>query len=112
MAFVLRFVQRFRPADRAAFMELEAQFAAIERDGSGFPKGRRLQPYSGREQSSTLIWESEFPTLAAAEEGLTRIQGHPEHERLFQKQVPYMTEAYTEIYEVLDFSEGHFSEGH
>ncbi|MFH1569415.1 MAG: hypothetical protein ABIL09_15575 [Gemmatimonadota bacterium] len=103
MACILRFVQRFRPADRAAFMELEARFAAMERRREGFPRGRRCVPYSGREPTNTLIWECEFPSLAAAQEGLARIEADPEHGDLFRQQVPYFQDAYTEIYEVLDF---------
>jgi hypothetical protein len=102
MPYILRFVQHYRPVDRAVFMELESQFAAMERRRDDFPKGRRFQPYAGREPTCTLIWESEFPTLAKAQEALARIEGDAEHEKLFRQQVPYMTDAYTEINEVLD----------
>jgi len=102
MAFVLRFVQRYRPEDREVFLKLEAKFAAMERRRKGYPKGRRSQPYAGREETSTLIWECEFPTLEAAQKGLAEMAGDAEHEKLYKEQVPYMTEAYTEIYEVLD----------
>ncbi len=102
MAYVLRFVQRYRPADRAAFMALEAQFAALERQRPDFPKGRRCQPLAGREQVCALIWECEFPTLLAVQEALTLLDADPEHGRLLQLQAPYMTEAYTEILETLD----------
>jgi len=103
MAYVLRFVQHFRPADRGPFMELEAKFAELEQRRVDFPKGRRLQPYAGREPTGTLMWESEFSTLTQAQEALARIEGDSEHEKLFRQQAPYMTDAYTEIYEVLDF---------
>lgn len=103
MPFVLRFVQRYRPENRGKFMELEARFAAMEQRREDFPKGRRVQPYAGRETTSTLIWECEFPTLRAAQEGLALIEADPEHEKLFEQQVPYMEEAWTEIYEVLEF---------
>jgi len=102
MGYVLRFVQRFRPADERAFLDLEARFAALERRHRDFPKGRRLRPYAGRESSHTLIWECEFPSLDAAERGLERITSSPEHARLLKKQIPYFLEAWTEIYEVLD----------
>jgi len=101
MAFVLRFVQRYRPADRKAFMDLEARFAEMERSRTDFPRGRRLQPYAAREQTSTLIWECEFASLQAAQDALARIEADPRHEELYRQQVPYMTEAWTEIYEVL-----------
>jgi hypothetical protein len=103
MAYVLRFVQRFRPADERGFLALEAEFAALERRHRDFPKGRRLRPYAGRESAHTLIWECEFPSLQAAQQGLDRISSSRQHARLLKKQIPYFLEAWTEIYEVLEF---------
>jgi hypothetical protein len=102
MAYVLRFVQRFRAADERRFLALEKQFAALERRHRGFPKGRRLRPYAGREPSHTLVWECEFESLDAAQRGLDRIASSAEHARLLKRQIPYFLEAYTEIYEVLE----------
>ena len=101
MAYILRFVQRYLPAERSRFMELEAQFAELERRRPDWPKGRRSQPYAGREQTCTLVWECEFPTLAALEAALALMACDPEHERLFREAAPTMTDMYTEIYEVL-----------
>ncbi len=103
MPYILRFVQRYQPEQRAQFMELEAKFAALEQRRSDFPKGRRSQPYAGREPSNTLLWECEFPSLAEAQAALALIASDPEHETLFRQQVPYMRELYTEINEVLEF---------
>jgi len=103
MPYILRFVQRYNPADRKAFMDLEAKFAALERKYPDFPKGTRSQPYAGREPSNTLIWQSEVPSLSEAQAALARIAGDPEHEALFRQQVPFMSDLYTEIYEVLEF---------
>ena len=101
MAHVLRFVQRFRPADEQAFLALEAKFAALERR-KGLPQGRRSRPYAGREPLHTLIWECEFPSLDAAQKALARMGADPDHEKLLKKQIPYFLDAYTEIYEVLE----------
>lgn len=103
MSYILRFVQRFRPADREAFMSLEAQFASMEKRRTDWLKGTRRQPYAGREPSNTLIWEAEFSTLAEVQQALTQMAGDAEHEALFRKQAPYMTDTYTEIDEVLNF---------
>lgn len=102
MPYILRFVQRYRPADRDAFMDLEAQFYAMEKRRTDWFKGTRRQPFTGREPVSTLIWEAEFSTLADVQQALARIAADAEHERLFQKQVPFITEAFTEIDEVLE----------
>ena len=104
MPYVLRFVQRFRPADEAAFMALEARFEALERD-KGWPRGRRSRPLAGREPGNTLVWECELPSLAAVHQALATLGGDRDHARLLSKQIPFFLEAWTEVYEVLDFPE-------
>ena len=104
MAYVLRFVQRFRAEDERAFMALEAQFAGLERR-RGWPRGRRSRPFSGREPVHTLIWECELPTLAAVNEAIEAMGRDPDHARLLKRQIPFFLEAWTEVYEVLDFPE-------
>jgi len=103
MAYVLRFVQRYRAADEAAFMALEAQFAALERR-KGWPRGRRSRPFAGRDPVHTLIWECELPTLAAVNEAVARLGADLDHARLLKRQIPFFLEAWNEIYEVLDLS--------
>lgn len=103
MPYVLRFVQRYRAAERGRFMELEAKFAQLERNRPDFPKGRRSQPCSGREPCNTLIWECEFPTLEEAHAALAKIEADPEHDELFARQVAFFEDAWTEIYELLEF---------
>ncbi len=102
MAYVLRFVQRFRAKDDAAFMALEARFADLERR-KGWPEGRRSRPFAGREPGNTLIWEREFATLEEVNRTLATLAGDPDHARLLKRQIPYFLEAWTEVYEVLDF---------
>jgi hypothetical protein len=102
MAYVLRFVQRFRAEDEAAFMALEARFAALERK-KGWPRGRRSRPFAGREPVHTLVWESELPTLAAVNDATAAMGGDPDHARLLKRQIPFFLEAWTEVYELLDF---------
>jgi hypothetical protein len=101
MAYVLRFVQRFRAGDEPAFMALEAQFAALERR-KGWPQGRRSRPFAGREPANTLIWECELATLSEVNEALATLGRDPDHARLLKKQIPYFLEAWTEVYEVLE----------
>jgi len=102
MAYVLRFVQRFRVSEQEAFLELERRFAELERK-TGAPQGRRMRPVSGREPGHTLIWECELPTLAQVHSALDGLAADAEHSRLFALQSPMMLEAYTEIYELLDY---------
>jgi len=104
MAYVLRFVQRFRAGDEAAFMALEAQFADLERR-KGWPRGRRSRPFAGREPANTLVWECELATLAEVNQALATLGRDPDHARLLRRQIPYFLEAWTEIYEVLEFPE-------
>ncbi len=102
MAYVLRFVQRFRAADEAAFMALEAQFAALERQ-KGWPQGRRSRPVAGRDPVHALVWECELETLAEVSRVLATLGTDPDHARLLKRQIRYFLEAWTEVYEVLDF---------
>ena len=102
MAYVLRFVQRFRAADEAAFMALEAQFAALERR-KGWPRARRSRPVAGRDPAHTLVWECERETLAEVNQVLATLGTDPDHARLLRRQIRYFLEAWTEVYEVLDF---------
>jgi len=101
MVYVLRFVQRFRAKDDAAFMALEARFAALERR-KGWPRGRRSRPFAGREPANTLVWECELATLAEVNGVLATLATDPDHARLLKRQIPYFLEAWTEVYEVLD----------
>ena len=102
MAYLLRFVQRFRADGEAAFMALEARFAALERR-KGWPRGRRSRPFAGREPSNTLVWECELPTLAAVNETVATLGRDADHARLLKRQIPFFLESWTEVYEVLDF---------
>ncbi len=102
MSYVVRFVQEYRPADREAFLELEARFAEMERRREDFPTGTRMQPFAGPEATHTLVWESTFATLSDALEALGRIAADDEHEALFARQAPLIARSRTEVYEVLD----------
>jgi len=104
MAYVLRFVQRFRAQDEGAFMALEAQFEALERR-KGWPRGRRSRPFAGREPVHTLVWDCELGTLAEVNDAVAAMAADSDHARLLKKQLPYFLEAWTEIYERLDFGE-------
>lgn len=102
MAVVMRFVQRFKPAKRSEFMELEKDFAELEHRGV-LARGQRMTPLAGREPGNTLVWESTFPDLAAAEKALKVIEQSEEHKLLLDKQVPFFEDAWVEFYETLDF---------
>mgnify|MGYP001314958262 CR=1 FL=1 len=102
MGYLLRFVQKFDPSSRAAFLELERQFAALEREAPEFPKGRRYVPLAGRDPGNAIVWECEFATLAALGEALALLERDERHERLYRQQAPYFQEVYTEIYETFE----------
>ena len=103
MSYVLRFVQRFRVSDDKEFMDLERQFAGLEKRVPRSTHPRRMRPIAGREPGHTLVWECEYPALADLHAALEGLAGDPEHTRLLALQSPMMLDAYTEIYEVLDF---------
>ncbi|MFH1761358.1 MAG: hypothetical protein ABIA63_09700 [bacterium] len=101
--YKLRFVQRFKAEYEMEFMEVEREFAALEKRVPEFPKGKRYKPYSGREPNNTLVWECDFNSLEDAQKALEFLCSDQRHEELFKKQVRYFEEPYTEIYELLDF---------
>ncbi len=103
MPYILRFVQRYRPQDRDEFMRLEALFGALEQNHPEFPRGRRSQPYAGKEPGNTLIWDCQFDTIQQLNHALEVLATSADHSELYRQQVPFMTDAFTEIYEVLDF---------
>ena len=103
MTYVLRFVQTYSPAHRKEFLALESKFQELEQRSKSLPKGRRSQPLAGGEPTNTLIWECEFPSLAAVQEALTSFENDSEHARLFEQQAPYIVQVRTEILERLTF---------
>jgi hypothetical protein len=103
MSVVMRIVQRFDACDEAEFMALEKRFAALETKRRDLPQGRRLQPLAASEPCNTLIWEGEFPTLAAAHAALNSFSGDAAHEKLARKQRPLFRRVRVEFYNVLDF---------
>ncbi|MBE3102541.1 MAG: hypothetical protein IMZ47_09790 [Firmicutes bacterium] len=100
MAYKLRFVQKISQKDKSSFLELERKFIELERNNPNMPQGKRYLPISGKEPSNTLIWECEFETLEELLKQFNTIYDNPDHEELLQKQVLYMEDSYTEIYEV------------
>ncbi len=103
MTYVLRFIQSYKPAHRQEFLALEAQFQDLERQSETLPKGRRFQPLAGSEPTHTLIWECEFPSLAAVQDALRSFDNDPKHTVLLQQQAPYIVQMRTEILECLTF---------
>jgi hypothetical protein len=102
MAAILRYVQRYDLKDREPFMELEKKFVEMERRRDGWPRGRRSQPYAGREPNNSIICEFEFRTRAEAEDAIATMAADTEHEALFRQQAIYMKDAFSEIYDVLE----------
>ena len=102
MKYKLRFVQHFKQEYIKEYLALEKEFERLEQEAAGFPKGRRYLPVSGRESSNTLVWECDFDSLEAAQQGLSLIMNDDRHEALFSKQSQYILGTYTEIYKPYD----------
>ena len=104
MTYVLRFIQSYKPGHKQEFLALESKFQDLEQQSKTLPKGRRSQPLAGSEPTNTLIWECEFPSLAAVQEALVSFDNDPEHAKLFEQQAPFIVQVRTEILERLRFS--------
>jgi hypothetical protein len=103
MSVTMRIVQQFDAPNEAAFMDLEAAFANLERTRPDFPKGKRMQPIAATEPCNTLIWQCEFPTIEAAYATLAFFNGDPDHEKLLAKQLPFFRQVRVEFLKNLDF---------
>lgn len=102
MAVIMRLVQQFEHSKKKEFIDLEKQFAALERRGI-LPKGERLAPIASRDPGNTLIWQARFEDLAAAEAALKLFDTNPEHTELAIKQAPLFTDAWVEFYELMEW---------
>ena len=102
MSYKLRFVQIFKQEKIKEYLAIEQQFARMEVQYPEFPKGKRYLPCTGREASNTLIWESDFETLEAAQSALAFLLNDSRHEELFQIQSEFILGTYTEIYKPFD----------
>ena len=101
MVFKLRFVQYFDKRDEKDFLEVEKLFERLEEKENDMTKGRRFISVIGREPSNALIWEAEFESMESAMQALTAIQENTEHDTLLEKQIPFMRDAYSELYQEL-----------
>ena len=103
MAYKLRFVQRFEASHAKEFLDLEQQFARLEKEAEEFPKGRRYRPYIGGQPTNTLVWECEFESLEGVAAVLKLLETDTRHDDLLQQQQKYIRDFYTEVYELLDY---------
>lgn len=103
MAIVMRIIQQYDPAHEDEFMALEKQFADLEKEREGLPKGARLQPVSAAEPNNTLIWQCEFPDMQSACRALELFSGDTRHEELFRQQVKYIKQVNIYFYKKLDY---------
>ncbi|MFH1069314.1 MAG: hypothetical protein V1794_06790 [Candidatus Glassbacteria bacterium] len=103
MSITLRVIQRFDIRHQKEFLELEKLFAQLERARPDFVNGKRRRPIAAAEPVNTLIWEGEFPDLAAAQRWLEFLETDGEHSGLFARQQPYFEAVRIEFYENLEY---------
>lgn len=98
MVYKLRFVQKFKKANQALFLQIEKKFIELEKTEPGFPSGKRFLPVTGKEASNTLIWEAEFSSMEDVVSALHTIEDNTQHDELLAEQIEYMSDTYSEIY--------------
>jgi hypothetical protein len=101
MAIKMRLVQRFVLSRKREFMDLERQFATLEKSGA-LPRGQRMIPIAGCQPGNTFIWEGHFESIQKAEEALRLFETNPAHVTLFAQQSPLIEDTWVEFYEVLE----------
>ncbi|HMR19874.1 MAG TPA: hypothetical protein PKA53_11305 [Sphingobacterium sp.] len=104
MSVIMRIIQQFDPCHEESFMALEKQFEALEKSRPDLPKGKRMQPFSGREPVNSLIWQAEFADIESAHKALELFKEDETHESLFVLQAPFIKQVRIEFYKGLDFS--------
>lgn len=102
MSYKLRIIQRFQADKMKEFFELESLFVKLSQTIKEIPEGKRFLAYTGREPGNTFIWECDFASLAEIEKFLSFIESSPQHDVLYNQQVQYFGDYYTEIYKALD----------
>lgn len=102
MSYILHFVQKYQPSAAEDFFKLEVEFKKLERCSPAFPQGRRFQLLSDGRPTNTMVWEGEFASLDDVQNALKQLADDPAHTELFEKQLPYIVEMHTEIYQVLE----------
>lgn len=101
MPIKLRIIQTFDKANEEAFLELEKQFADLEKRRDDFPKGTRYRPVSSSLPVNTLIWESTFENIQKAYDALSFFSDDAEHEALAEKQSPFFRDVKVEFLDEL-----------
>ncbi len=103
MSVIMRIIQNFDATKEDEFLTLEKKFAELEAARPDYPNGTRMQPISSAEPCNTLIWQCEFPDMAAAHKTLDFFHGDDAHEELLAKQLPFFKDVRIEFYNKLDY---------
>ncbi len=102
MSYILQFVQKYQPSAVEHFFKLEAEFKELERCSPEFPQSRRFQLLSKGQPTNTMVWEAQFASLDDVQNAIKKLADDPTHTKLFEKQLPYIVEMRTDIYQVLE----------
>jgi len=101
MSVTMRIIQQYDITREELFLELEKKFAELEKDREDYPNGTRMKPIAALDPTNTLIWQCEFPDLAAAQAALDLFATDDAHEELAAKQHPLFEKVRIEFYENL-----------
>lgn len=102
MSVTMRIIQRYDITREKEFLELEWRFAKLEAERPDYPEGKRMKPVAAGEPTNTLVWQCEFPDLAAAQEALDLFATDTAHAELAAKQHPLFEQVRIEFYENLE----------
>jgi hypothetical protein len=98
MVYKLRFIQSYDKCHEDAFWHWEHKFIELEKKTPELKVGKRYVPMMGKEPTNTLIWEAEYESLEEAVRALEILENNREHDELMEHQLPYMRDAYVELY--------------
>ena len=99
MRVIERRIQKVRDGQRDRVMDLENRFAAAEAP-YGAPEKRRYLCIGGPYDLDTMIWEREWPSLAAMEAGYEKAFSDPAFQALADEAAVVFADGRNELYTV------------
>lgn len=101
MAFLERMIQRVYDGKWEAVLAQEKEWDALEAQVGGFPKKRRYRGYASPHGADFIVFEREWPSLAAYEATYTRLFAAPGYQELSQASDQLKAGVQVEMYGVL-----------
>lgn len=102
MAILERMIQRVYDDKWEAVLAQEKEWDALEARVGGFPKKRRYRGFASPHSTEFIVFEREWPSLAAYEAAYGRLNVAPGYQELSQAGDQLKAGVHVELYFVLE----------